>query len=154
MPFVTSTLICKLCFLINPKSSLLFITPHLPLQFSPFSLSSGCEEVTPVHLRSVHTSTSSADAHQLPGDDRGDCERSRAQDPLRRGQTHTFSWWRLKRGLCDCCVCHLSSGRQPFSHSPCSSTRLKACYLNTSYLQAPFHLQGDDGSQSDHELTF
>lgn len=104
MPFVTSTFVCKLYFLINPKSSLLFITPRLPLQLSPFSLSSGCEEVTPVHLRSVHASTSSADAHQLPRNDRGDCECSRTQDPLRRGQTHSFSWCRLKRGLCDSCV--------------------------------------------------
>lgn len=134
----------------NPESSLLFITPRLPLQLAPISLSSGCEEVTPVHLRSVHTSTSSADARQLPGNDCGDCERSRTQDPLGCGQTHSFSWCRLKRGLCDCCVCHLSSGRQPLSHSWWSSTRLKACYLNTSCLQALFNLQGDDGSQSDH----
>lgn len=52
------------------------------------------------------------------------------------------------------CVCHLSSGRQPLSHFWWSSTRLKAYYLNTSYLQAPFHLQGDVGSLWDHEWTF
>lgn len=52
------------------------------------------------------------------------------------------------------CMCHLSSGKQPFSHFWWSSARLKAYYSNTSYLQALVHLQGDDGSLWDHEWTF
>lgn len=62
---------------------------------SCLSLDIGCEEITPVHLRSVHPSSVHANARQLPRDDLGDCERPRAQNPLWDGQAHPFP----QRGL-------------------------------------------------------
>ncbi len=102
-------------------SSLLLMTSAWPLLLSLslslsllFLFSSDCEEVTPVHLRSVHPSSVPADAYQLPRDDLGDCERSRAQDPLGHGQAHPFPQYSLEGRLCDCPICHLSSGTQSF----------------------------------------
>ena len=111
MSFTISSFICWLCSssfsTLYAFTSLSLITPL----YIHFSFISDCEEVTPVHLRSVHPSPVPADACQLPRDDLGDCERPRAQDPLGNGQAHSFPRYRLERSLCDCPICHLSCPR-------------------------------------------
>lgn len=76
---------------------LLFITPRA---LSPSSLlPAGREEAPPVHLRSVRAGSVVADARQLPGDDLGDRERPRAQDPLGHGQAHPVPQHGLDRSV-------------------------------------------------------
>lgn len=97
---------------IPPISSLLFcLSLSRSLLFLSFS---GCEEVAPVHLRSVHPSSVAADARQLPRDDLWDRERSRAQDSLGHGQAHPFSQRSLRRSLWHRAVCYCSAGGESF----------------------------------------
>lgn len=105
MPFVIFSFICRL-FLYSVLHSLthtIFVISNTMRELLFLSFSD-CEEVTPVHLRSVHPSSVSADSHQLPRDDLGDCERSCAQDPFGHGQAYTFPQYSLRRSLCDCPV--------------------------------------------------
>lgn len=160
MPFVTSTLICRLCSLASPHSLTrnIFVnhsttsSSHLSLSPSPFLRLWGSYTSSPTicsYKRRLcrRRSTSRRWSRRSWA---FTCPRS---SPVSSNpffftvQTEEESLWLL-------CVCHLSSGRQPLSHFWWSSTRLKAYYSNTSYLQAPFHLQGDVGSLWDHKWTF
>ncbi len=114
VPFVSS-FICRLCsfsVLYTLKQFIFVINDPCVISASLFLSFLDCEEATPVHLWSVHPSSVPADACQLPRDDLGDCERARAQDPLRHGQAHPFPQSSLERSLCICPICHLSSPAQ------------------------------------------
>lgn len=142
MSFTISSFICWLCSslsMLYTFTSLSLITP-----VSSFLLFSDCEEVTPVHLWSVHPSPVPPDACQLPRDDLGDCERPRAQDPLGHGQAHSFPQYRLERSLCDCPICHLSCGAQSQTNSGKAEGAREGLWFHEGERGKPlFYLQGE-----------